>query len=48
MNRVSISDQPGLHSLRTLKKHQLGIKIDTGAGCNVVPLYKVQELFGQE
>ena len=30
------------------KKHQLDIKIDTGAGCNVIPLYKVQELFGQE
>ena len=30
------------------KKHQLDIKIDTGAGCNVMPLYKVQELFGQE
>ena len=30
------------------KKHQLDIEIDTGAGCNVTPLYKVQELFGQE
>ena len=30
------------------KKHQLDIEIDTGAGCNVMPLYKVQELFGQE
>ena len=30
------------------KKHQVDIKIDTGAGCNVMPLYKVQELFGQE
>ena len=30
------------------KKHQLDVKIDTGAGCNVMPLYKVQELFGQE
>ena len=26
------------------KKHQLDIEIDTGAGCNVMPLYKVQEL----
>ena len=30
------------------KKHQVDVKIDTGAGCNVMPLYKVQELFGQE
>ena len=30
------------------KKHQQDIEIDTGAGCNVMPLYKVQELFGQE
>ena len=30
------------------KKHQLDIEIDTGAGYNVMPLYKVQELFGQE
>ena len=30
------------------KKHQLDVKIDTGAGCNIMPLYKVQELFGQE
>ena len=30
------------------KKHQLDIEIDTGAGCNVMPLYIVQELFGQE
>ena len=29
-------------------KHHLDIEIDTGAGCNVMPLYKVQELFGQE
>ena len=30
------------------KKHQVNVEIDTGAGCNVMPLYKVQELFGQE
>ena len=30
------------------KKHQLDVEIETGAGCNVMPLYKVQELFGQE
>ena len=29
-------------------KQQLDVKIDKGAGCNVMPLYKVQELFGQE
>ena len=28
------------------KKHQVAVEIDTGAGCNVMPLYKVQELFG--
>ena len=30
------------------KKHQVDVEIDTGAGCNVMPLYKVHELFGQE
>ena len=30
------------------KKHQVDIEIDTGAGCNVMPLYKVHEHFGQE
>ena len=30
------------------KKHQVDMEIDAGAGCNVLPLYKVQELFGQE
>ena len=30
------------------KKHQQDIEIDTGAECNVMPLYKVQELFGQK
>ena len=44
---MSISDWPGLQSQNS-KKHQLDIEIDTGAGCNVMPLYKVQELFGQE
>ena len=24
------------------KKHQVNIEIDTGAGCNVMPLYKLQ------
>ena len=28
--------------------HQIDMEIDTGAGCNVMPLYKVNELFGQE
>ena len=30
------------------KKHQVDIEIDAAVGCNVMPLYKVQELFGQE
>ena len=30
------------------KKHQVDGKIDTGAGCNAMPLYKVHEIFGQE
>ena len=30
------------------KVHQMDIEIDTGAGCNVMLLYKVNELFGQE
>ena len=30
------------------KKHQVDVEIDTGTGCNVMPLYKVHELFGQE
>ena len=30
------------------KIHQVNMEIDTGAGCNVMPLYKVNELFGQE
>ena len=28
--------------------HQMNVEIDTGAGCNMMPLYKVKELFGQE
>ena len=28
--------------------HKVDIEIDTEAGCNVMPLYKVHELFGQE
>ena len=30
------------------KMHQIDVEIDTGAGCNVMLLYKVNELFGQE
>ena len=26
----------------------MNVEIDTGAGCNVMPLYKVKEIFGQE
>ena len=44
MNRVGISNQPGLQSQNS-KKHQLDIKIDTGAEYNAMPLYEVQELW---
>ena len=47
MSRVSTSDQHGLHSLRTHKMHQVDVEINTGAGCNVMPLHKVHELLGQ-
>ena len=30
------------------KMHQIDMEIDTGAGCNVMPLYKINELFSQE
>ena len=30
------------------KMHQIDVEIDKGVGCNVMPLYKVNELFGQE
>ena len=30
------------------KMHQMSVEIDTEAGCNVMLLYKVKELFGQE
>ena len=30
------------------KMHKVDIEIDTGEGCNVMPLYIVHELFGQE
>ena len=33
---------------QNFKMHQMDVEIDTGAGCNVMPLYKVNELFGQE
>ena len=33
---------------QSYKKHQVDVEIDAGAGCNAMPLYKVQELFGQE
>ena len=47
MSRVNISNQHGLQSQKS-KKHQVDVEIDTGAGCNVMSLYKVHELFGQE
>ena len=30
------------------KMHQIDVEIDTGAWCNVMLLYKVNKLFGQE
>ena len=30
------------------KVHQMDMEIDMGAGCNVMPLYKINELFGEE
>ena len=30
------------------KMHQIDMEIDTGAGCNMMPLYKVNKLFSQE
>ena len=30
------------------KKYQADIEVKTGAGCNVMQLYQVHELFGQE
>ena len=47
MRKVSRSNQPGLQSQNS-EMHQMNVEIDTGAGCNAMPLYKVKELFGQE
>ena len=30
------------------KIHQTDCKVDTGAGCNIIPVHKAKELFGQE
>ena len=30
------------------KIHQVDMEIDTGAGCNIMQLYKLNELFGEE
>ena len=48
-NKQSKHIQPAwIAQSQSSKKHQLDVEIDTGAGCNVMPLYKVQELFGRE
>ena len=48
-NEQSEHIQPAwLTQSQNSKKHQVAVEIDTGAGCNVMLLYKVQELFGQE
>ena len=30
------------------KIHQTDCEVDTGAGCNILPVHKAKELFGQE
>ena len=48
-NEQSEHIQPAwLAQVQNSKKHQVVVEINTGAGCNVMPLYKVQELFCQE
>ena len=48
-NKQSEHIQPAwIAQSQNFKKHQVDIEIDTGAGCNIMPLYKVQELFNQE
>ena len=39
---------PQSQESQSSKKHQVDIEIDTGAGCNVMPLYKVHELFSHK
>ena len=49
MNEQSGHIQPAwIAQSQNSQKHQVDIEIDTGAGCNVMPLYKVHALFGQE
>ena len=54
VSRLGANEQSGhiwpawIAQSQNSKKHQLDVEIDTGAGCNVMPLYKVQEVFGQE
>ena len=48
-NKQSEHIQPAwIAQSQNSKKHQVDIEIDTRAGCNVMPLYKMHELFGQE
>ena len=48
-NKQSEHIQPAwIAQSQNSKKHQLDVEIDTGTGCDVMPLHKVQELFGQE
>ena len=48
-NKQSEHIQPAwIAQSQNSKKHQQDVEIDTGTGCNVMPLYKVHELFGQE
>ena len=44
-NELSEHTQPAWIALsQSSKKHQVDVEIDTGAGCNVMPLFKVKEL----
>ena len=48
VSRLGASEQSSTGCSQNSKMHQVDIEIDTGAGCNMMPLYKVHELFGQE
>ena len=45
---MNTSDPSGWHSLRDSKIHLTKCKVNTGAGCNILPVHRVKELFGKE
>ena len=48
-NEKSEQIQPAwIAESQNYEMHQMNVVIDTGAECNVMLLYKVKELFGQE